>query len=68
MTQKVELRLRGLGILCLSSRMQVFAVAFDLSLYSECLVTRRSSLLRLESDSAHPDSGLLVELRICLEI
>lgn len=68
MTQRVELRLRGLGILCLSSRMQVFTVASDLSLYSECLVTQRSSLLRLESDSAYPDSGLHMELRICVEI
>lgn len=46
----------------------VFAVAFDLSLYSECFVTQRSSLLRLESDSAYPDRGLLKELRISFEI
>lgn len=45
----------------------VFVVAFDLSLYSECFVTQRSSVFRLESDSAYPDRGLFKELKIFLK-
>lgn len=61
---------KGFCVLCLSyiAGCYVFAVAFDSSSFSLCFVTQRSSLLRLESDSAYPDRGLLKEFRICLEI
>lgn len=64
----VELRLRVSVSYVFIAGCYVFAVAFDLILFSLCFVTQRSSLLRLESDSAYPDRGLLKEFRICLEI